>query len=103
MPTKRYFQPDNRFAYVPDLGLDEIRIYKVDPASAKLTPNDPPFAKADPGSGPRHMAISSDGKFVYVIHELIPQVSVFTRNASTGALTHIQTFPSVPDGFKGQC
>ena len=96
------FSSDNRFAYVPDLGLDEIRIYKVDAASAKLTPNDPPFAKADPGSGPRHMAISHDGKFVDVIHELIPQVSVFTRNASTGALTHLQTISSVPDGFKGK-
>src|ERR1700733_7672904 len=47
------FSADNRFAYVPDLGLDEIRIYKVDPAHAKLTPNDPPVAKTDPGSGPR--------------------------------------------------
>ena len=96
------FSADNRFAYVPDLGLDEIRIYKVQAASAKLTPNDTAFAKADPGSGPRHMVISHDGKFVYVIHELIPQVSVFSRNESTGALTKIQSIPSVPDGFKGK-
>jgi 6-phosphogluconolactonase len=95
------FSADNRFAYVPDLGLDEIRIYKVDAAHAKLTPNDPPFAKTDPGSGPRHMALSHDGKFVYVIHELIPQVAVFARDSQSGALTHLQTIPSVPDGFKG--
>jgi 6-phosphogluconolactonase len=95
------FSADNKFAYVPDLGLDEIRIYKVDAKHAKLTPNDPPFAQTDPGSGPRHMVMSHDGKFVYVIHELIPQVAVFARNASTGALTHLQTIPSVPDGFKG--
>ncbi len=96
------FSADNRFAYVPDLGLDEIRIYKVDAKNAKLTPNDPPVAKSDPGSGPRHMAISRDGKFVYVIHELIPQVSVFLRDGTTGGLTHLQTIRSVPDGFKGQ-
>lgn len=95
------FSADNRFAYVPDLGLDEIRIYKVDAAHAKLTPNNPAVAKTDPGSGPRHMAISHDGKFVYVIHELIPQVGVFARNNETGALTHLQTISSVPDGFKG--
>ena len=35
------FSADNKFAYVPDLGLDEIQIYKVDAAHAKLTPNDP--------------------------------------------------------------
>ena len=95
------FSADNRFAYVPDLGLDEIRIYKVDAAHAQLTPNDPAVAKTDPGSGPRHLAISHDGKFVYVIHELIPQVAVFTRDAGTGALKHLQTISSVPDGFKG--
>jgi len=95
------FSADNRFAYVPDLGLDEIRIYKVDAAHAKLTPNDPPVAKTDPGSGPRHIAISHDGKFAYVIHELIPQVAVFSRDNATGALTRLQTIPSVPDGFKG--
>lgn len=94
------FSADNRFAYVPDLGLDEIRIYKVDAAHAKLTPNDPAVVKTDPGSGPRHIAISQDGKFAYVIHELIPQVGVFARNTETGMLTHLQTIPSVPDGFK---
>jgi 6-phosphogluconolactonase len=96
------FSPDNKFAYVPDLGLDEIRIYKVDAAHATLTPNDPPVAKTDPGSGPRHIAISRDGKFAYVIHELIPQVVVFARDTNTGALTHLQTISSVPDGFKGK-
>jgi 6-phosphogluconolactonase len=95
------FSSDNRFAYVPDLGLDVIHIYKVDAAHAKLTPNDPPVAKTDPGSGPRHIALSHDGKFAYVVHELIPQVAVFTRDAATGALSHLQTIPTVPDGFKG--
>ena len=95
------FSADNRFAYVPDLGLDEIRIYRVDAENAKLTPSDPPFAKTDPGSGPRHIALSHDGKFAYVIHELIPQVGVFARDTATGALTHLQTVPSVNDGFKG--
>jgi 6-phosphogluconolactonase len=27
---------DNRFAFVPDLGLDEIRVYDIDPSTAKL-------------------------------------------------------------------
>jgi 6-phosphogluconolactonase len=95
------FSPDNRFVYVPDLGLDEIRIYRVDAAHAKLTPNDPPVAKTDPGSGPRHIALSHDGKFAYVVHELIPQVAVFARDKASGALTHLQTIRTVPDDFKG--
>ena len=96
------FSADNKFAYVPDLGLDEIRIYRVEAGTAKLTPNDPPFAKTEPGSGPRHIALSPSGKFAYVIHELKPQVGVFSRDSSTGALTLLQTVPSVPDGFTGK-
>src|SRR5229473_3978998 len=55
--------PDNRFAMVDDLGLDELRVYKFDAAKGSLTANDPPFAKLDAGTGPRHFALRPDGKF----------------------------------------
>ncbi len=93
--------PDNRFAYVPDLGLDHIRIYKIDAAAGSLSPNDPPFAQMHPGNGPRHIALTSDGKFAYVINELNPVVTVFTRDPATGALTQIQEVSTLPEGFKG--
>ncbi|HEY1949344.1 MAG TPA: lactonase family protein [Bryobacteraceae bacterium] len=93
--------PDNRFLYVPDLGLDEIRIYKLDPATAKLTPNDPPFVKDEPGSGPRHIVLSHDGKFAYVVHELKPEIGIFSRDTKTGNLTRTHTVSSVPEGFTG--
>ncbi len=32
------FSPDNRFAYINDLGGDCIHIYKPDPATAEMTP-----------------------------------------------------------------
>ena len=38
---------------INDLGLDCIHIYKLDPATAKLTANNPADWKAAPGSGPR--------------------------------------------------
>ncbi len=47
------------------------------------------------------MAMSHDGKFVYVIHELIPQVAVMTRDAATGALTHFRRFRRCQTGLKG--
>src|SRR6201998_2058177 len=49
--------PDNRFAMVDDLGLDELLVYKFDSAHGSLTPNNPPFAKLDAGAGPRHFAL----------------------------------------------
>ncbi len=68
--------PDNRFAIVDDLGLDETLVYRFDSAKGSLTPNDPPFAKAPPGAGPRHFALHPNGKFGYVINEMGAMVSV---------------------------
>ena len=33
--------PDNRFVFVPDLGIDKIVAYRLDPAQASLTAHDP--------------------------------------------------------------
>ena len=35
--------PDNRFLFVPDLGLDRILIYRVDEVKRTFTPNNPSF------------------------------------------------------------
>jgi 6-phosphogluconolactonase len=48
--------PDNRFAIAVDLGLDELLVYRFDAKNGSLTANDPPYAKLDPGAGPRHLA-----------------------------------------------
>jgi 6-phosphogluconolactonase len=93
---------DNRIAYVPDLGLDQIRMYRLDPSTAKLTPNDPPFAKQSPGMGPRHLAFTPDEKFAYVMNELKSEVSVFARDAATGNLTKIQDVSSLAPGYAGE-
>lgn len=93
-------ESDNQRVYVPDLGLDRIRIYKLDPASAKLTPNDPPYAQAPAGFGPRHMVFGKGSKYAYVINELKPFVSVFEHDASNGSLKHLTDVPTLPDDFR---
>ena len=93
--------PDNKYAYAADLGTDRVVCYKLDPAAAKLTPNDPPFANSPPGAGPRHLTFHPDGKRVYVINELLNSVTLFDYAADTGALTERQTVPTLPADFKG--
>jgi len=88
--------PDHRFALVCDLGMDKVMIYQLDAAAAKLTTNLPPFAVVAPGSGPRHLAFSPDGKFVYVISEMKLTVTTFTYDAKTGAMTELQTLSTLP-------
>ncbi len=57
--------PDNRFLLVNDLGLDAIHVYRLDAATAKLTPNDPPAWTAAPGSGPRVLQFHPNGRWAY--------------------------------------
>ena len=94
--------PDNRFVYAADLGLDQVLSYRLDAATSKLTPNQPPFAKAPPGAGPRHLTFHPNGKHVYVINELGNSVTLFDQNAETGSLTEKQTISTVPQDFSGK-
>lgn len=90
----------NQRVFVPDLGLDKIRIYKLDPTAAKLVPNDPPFVKVEAGHGPRHIIFDKSEKYAYVINELTPLVSVYAHDSSTGNLTSIENVPTIPADFK---
>jgi 6-phosphogluconolactonase len=92
--------PDNRFALVADLGLDEVLVYHFDPTKGTLTPNDPPFGKTPPGAGPRHFAFSPNGRFVYVINEIQCTASTFAYDAKRGALRLKDTISTLPDGYK---
>ncbi len=94
--------PDNRFAYVDDLGLDELMVYRFDAATGKLTPNDPPYAKLDPASGPRHFAMAKSAKFAYVLSEMKGTVTVFSNDPQTGRLEKLQVISTQAEGFKGE-
>ena len=92
--------PDNRFAVVADLGLDELLVYSFDSTKGTLGAN-PQVAKASPGAGPRHLAFSSDGRFLYVINELKSTVVTYSYNAASGALHELQTISTLPKTFSG--
>ena len=94
--------PDNRFVWVADLGLDQIMSYKIDPAKGGMTPNDPPFAKITPGSGPRHVVFRADSKFAYVISEMAATVTVYNYDAAKGVMTEAQTISTLPADYTGQ-
>lgn len=94
--------PDNRFAFAADLGMDQVLGYRLDAATAQLTPNQPPFAKAPPGAGPRHLTFHPNGKHVYVINELKNSVTLFDYAASSGTLTERQTLSTLPAEFTGK-
>jgi 6-phosphogluconolactonase len=59
-------------------------------------------AKLPPGSGPRHLAIHPAGSSIYVLNELLNTVSVLRRDDASGALSLVQTLPTLPSGFTGE-
>lgn len=89
---------ENRFAFAADLGLDKVLIYRFDSAKGSLQANDPAFARVSPGSGPRHFAFHPNGKYAYVINEMLLTVTAFAYDAKRGALRPIQTITTLPDG-----
>lgn len=94
-----YFNQANTLLFAPDLGTDETLIYRFNPATSEVTPNDPPSLKAPPGSGPRHMDFSPGEKHAYIINELTNTVTVAEFNPKSGALTDIQTIATLPTDF----
>jgi 6-phosphogluconolactonase len=89
---------DNRFVIVGDLGLDEVKVYKLNAAMGTMTPNDPPFAKVAPASGPRHFNFHPNGKYGYVINEMALTVTAFKWDAKKGILKELQTISTLPEG-----
>ena len=93
--------PDNKFVYINDLGLDRIHIYRLDAATAKLTPNDPAEWKASPGSGPRALRFHPSGRWAYCVTELTSMVDQLAWDAKSGALTLASETPLLPPDAKG--
>jgi 6-phosphogluconolactonase len=91
----------NRFAFVADLGLDKMLIYRFDASRGTIAPNDPPAAALAPGAGPRHFAFHPGGKFAYTINELNSTVTAWSYDPDRGALTEIQSISTLPAGFHG--
>jgi 6-phosphogluconolactonase len=93
--------PSNRFVLVADLGLDRLFVYKFDVKDGSLAANDPPFAKAAPGSGPRHVVFHPNGRWVYLITEMGSTIMLFDWDATRGALSEVQTVSTLPKDFQG--
>jgi 6-phosphogluconolactonase (cycloisomerase 2 family) len=99
-PHQIVWDPDGRYVFVCDLGLDKVFSYKVS-QDGKLAANDPPFAELPPGSGPRHLAFHPNGPYAYVVNELKSTLAVCNYDATKGVLTPTQVVSTLSPDFKG--
>jgi 6-phosphogluconolactonase len=93
------FSPDNRFAYVNDLGGDCIHIYSLNRQTAMLTPAG--AYKSQAGAGPRTLHFHPNGHTAYSINELVSIVDVLEWNRADGSLTLTTRVPLLPEGYTG--
>jgi 6-phosphogluconolactonase len=93
--------PDNKFVLAVDLGQDKVFSYRLDAVKGGLAP-DPQAVAIAPGAGPRHLAFRPDGKFVYVLKEMLSAVVAFRYDAAGATLVELQTVSTLPEGFSGE-
>lgn len=76
----------NKYVFVPHLGSDQIFQFTLDARSGKLAANTPPVLQMKKGTGPRHLVVSGDNKFLYLLNELTATVTTLSLDAKTGTL-----------------
>ena len=80
------FTPDGKFLLANDLGTDKIHVFPLTP-QGKLDEMGTFDVELEPGSGPRHLCFSKDGRFAYLINEISGKVTTLIYNE--GALQPI--------------
>jgi 6-phosphogluconolactonase len=92
--------PTGSFVFVPCRRAGGILKFRLDPATGKLTRNDPPSIPSQSRTaGPRHLAFHPTGKWAYVINETEGTMTSYVHDPAKGILSEPQVSPTVPDGF----
>lgn len=92
---------DNKYLLAADLGMDHVNVYRFDHKTGKVKLVD--VIRSDIESAPRHVKITKDGKFVYIVHELKNYIAVYTYKEVKGnpEFEKIQTISTLNDYHAG--
>jgi 6-phosphogluconolactonase len=90
----------NRFVFVPHLGTDQVFQFLFDEKSGRLFANTPPVLQLKQGSGPRHLIVSSDNRFVYLLNELTGMVTTLSLDPNAGTLKELDSVSVLPPDTK---
>ncbi len=101
-PHSTIIDLNNKYVFVPDLGVDKIFIYELDLATVKLIANDVSWARVEAGSGPRHFTFHPSGKYAYVINEMGSTITSFTYDETRGTLGELEMVSTLPPEFSGE-
>ncbi len=89
-----FFTPSGDRVGVVDLGIDQVRFYDLE-----MKPDAAMTITVEPGFGPRHVVFSSDGKLMFLIHELGNKVSSYKFDGRKFEL--VDTKSTLPADYDG--
>ena len=89
---------DNKHVYVATLGSDEIFQFDFDARTGRLTSSTPSVFRFKPMTGPRHFVTSRDGRYLYVLSELLATVTTLAIDGTTGLLCEASSASALPPG-----
>jgi len=103
MPHAHYIllSPDEKYLLAADLGLDKVMLHSFIREENVISATSNSFIGVTPGSGPRHMTFSPDGKFLYIINEQSSDIKVFKCSLPTLNFTEVQSISTLPDDYTG--
>lgn len=67
---------DNKYLLVADQGMDHVNVYRMDLETGKVMLAD--VIRSAIESAPRHIKISRDGRFIYIVHEWKCYIDVYS-------------------------
>ena len=66
---------DNKYLLVADQGMDHVNVYRFDMEKGKVKLED--IIRSEMESAPRHIKISEDCRYIYILHELKCYIDVY--------------------------
>lgn len=92
---------DNKYLMAADLGMDHTNVYRLDHVTGKLKMVD--VIRSEQESAPRHIKMTKDGKYVYIVHELKNYIDVYSYEEinDNPEFTKLATYPTLNDYHAG--
>ena len=99
-PHQLTSDPAGGYLLAPDLGTDELVVYRADWEKGHLLPAREKKIPLPPGMGPRLLVFDQTGARFYLLCELGSAVCVYDYDSREGGAKLRQTISTLPDGCK---
>lgn len=86
----------NRHAFVPHLGTDQVMQFAFDADEGRLSANTPPLVQLEAGVGPRHIVLSPDERFAFLLNEMAGTVATLAYDPASGTMTAVSAASALP-------